>query len=82
MVLGEVPRVLPVPGFPGTISPGFGSADVIIGRPGTSESTPRFVCKPRDIASSWLLLEQCERLFKDFKDKLKMAIVVSDLWFC
>jgi hypothetical protein len=77
------PVFFPFPRFPGTISPDFGSAsDVIIGRPGT-ESTPRFLyaCHviSRQLGSCWSSVDDS---LKACKDKLNMAIVVSDLWFC
>lgn len=74
------PEFLPFPRFPDTISPGFGSvSDVIIGRSGTSESTPRV---PRDIASSYLCWSNVGDPLKSSKDILNMAIVVSSLWSC
>lgn len=67
MVLGEVPRVLPVPEDSRHYFPRFRFGirrhnwEVQV----RGKAHHVFVCVPRDTASSRLLLEQCGRLFKD-----------------
>lgn len=76
------PEFFPLPRFPGTISPDFGSvSDVIIGRSGTSEAHHvLYACHviSRQVDYCWSSVDDS---LKTHKDKLNMAIVVSGVWF-